>query len=314
MTAAVLLLIFNRPETTRRVFAAIRQARPDRLYIAADGPRAGRPDDAARCSEARTIATSVDWPCQVQTLFRQDNLGCKHGVAAGIDWFFAHEKEGIILEDDVLPQPSFFRFCNELLVRYRDDPTVSMISGCNLLGNSYHMAASYSFTRYMHIWGWASWRRAWSHYDVEMATWPSSESRTRLMRVLGRRENAIYYWSQIFDRVKQGRIDTWDYQWVYAAWMNDMLAVIPSRNLTENLGFGLDATHTTGSMPAVIRIARPSEMDFPLHDQARGDTTGIDVAIERRVMAIDPLMRVRARIGALPVVRAMTSMFRTIRR
>lgn len=310
MNAAVLFLVFNRPDTTRRVFEAIRAARPSRLYVAADGPRASRPDEAARCTLVRQIATAVDWPCEVKTLFRDENLGCRHGVSGGIDWFFDQEEEGIILEDDVLPQPSFFPYCEALLSRYRNDASVSMISGCNLLGPSHQAAASYFFSRYMHIWGWASWRRAWTHYDVDMGGWPGSESAAKLDRLLGGRKNAIRYWAKIFDRVQGGEIDTWDYQWLFAAWMNDMVAVIPSHNLVENLGFGADATHTTGAVPAAVLAASASDIVFPLRDPVRGPTGPVDAEIERSVLEITALMQAKTTFRQLPLVRHLASIYR----
>ncbi len=168
MRSPVLFLVFNRPDSTRKVFDAIRSARPPKLYITADGPRPDRPAEAKLCSEVRAIASAVDWPCEVKTLFRESNLGCKAGVSSGITWFFSHEDEGIILEDDVLPVPTFFNFCDEMLERYRDDARVSMISGCNLISNHFSPKQSYFFSRYNLIWGWATWRRAWQHYDVAM--------------------------------------------------------------------------------------------------------------------------------------------------
>lgn len=173
MHSAVLFLVFNRPDTTRQVLDSIRQARPPRLYVAADGAREDRPGERERCERVRGIATDVDWPCEVHTLFRARNLGCKTAVSGGISWFFEQEEEGIILEDDVLPDQSFFVFCEELLERYRHEAKVTMISGDYFHGNNHQPTASYFFSRYTHIWGWASWRRAWQHYDREMAQWPS---------------------------------------------------------------------------------------------------------------------------------------------
>ena len=168
MNSAVLFVIFNRPETTARVFEAIRSARPPRLYVAADGPRTSRSGEADRCRLVREIASRVDWTCELHTLFREANLGCKLGVSGAIDWFFQSETEGIILEDDVVPLASFFGLCDELLETYRDDPKVFAVSGCNLVSSVYRPNHSYFFSRYCHVWGWATWRRAWEHYDVPM--------------------------------------------------------------------------------------------------------------------------------------------------
>lgn len=304
---AVLFLVFNRIETTRAAFAAIRAARPARLYVAADGPRPGRAGEADRCAEVRRLATEVDWPCEVRTLFRDTNLGCKHGVASGIDWFFAQEAEGIIIEDDIVPDPSFFRFCTELLARYRDDTRVAMISGCSLIGDRHGADTSYVFSRYLHVWGWASWRRAWQHYDVAMAAWPSPAASAQLAQVLGGRQAAIGHWTAIFDRMARGEIDTWDYQWVFSAWMNDMVAVVPAATLIDNIGFGADATHTVGSAPA---LPAPVPMRFPLRHPGQGDTAAVDAIIERVALGLTPASRLRARLRMLPGVRHLAARLR----
>jgi hypothetical protein len=176
LAAPVLFLVFNRPDTTRDVFQTIRRARPPRLCVAAYGPRQDRQGERERCESVREIATDIDWPCELHTLFRTTNLGSEMAVSGGISWFFQHEAEGIILEDDVLPDPTFFRFCGELLERYRLEAKVMMISGNYLLGPKQRPATSYYFSRYTHIWGWASWRRAWSRYDRAMSQWPTLRS------------------------------------------------------------------------------------------------------------------------------------------
>jgi hypothetical protein len=267
MRSPVLFLIFNRPETTRQVFGAIRKAQPPRLYIAADGPRRGRVGEPENCAEVRRIATEVDWPCEVKTLFRDENRGCKLGVSEGIDWFFEQEQEGIILEDDVLPLPSFFPYCDELLERYRDDVSVAMISGCNLITRHFAARESYFFSINTHIWG--SWRRAWRHYDVAMQSWPLWRTQGNLTRLMRGKWPAVYFWRQTFDRVHAGKIDTWDYQWNYACWHMNALSILPSNNLTRNLGFGPDATHTAGITPEFVIESTPVEMQFPISHPPR---------------------------------------------
>lgn len=309
MKTPVLFLVFNRPEPTRQAFAAVRAARPPRLYVSADGPRADRAGEAERCAEVRRIATEVDWPCEVHTLFRDHNLGCKIGVSSGIDWFFSKEEAGIILEDDILPHPSFFPFCEELLEKYRHDERVAMISGCNMIGNSHGSDASYVFSRYLHVWGWASWRRAWSHYDVGMKAWPSPAAKARVVDALGGRQGVIAYWSNIFDRMARGEVDTWDYQWVFAAWLNDMVAIFPAATLIENIGFGADATHTIGSAPATL--AAPQPMAFPLRHPQHRETSAVDMLVERNVLNITAKQQVRARIRRLPGVSTIAGRLRT---
>ena len=164
--APILFLIFNRPQLTARVFAAIREAQPSQLYVAADGPRSNRPGEADLCEQARRVINGVDWPCEVKTLYRQENLGCRQAVSSAITWFFDNVEAGVVLEDDCLPIESFFRFCSELLIRYRDDTRIGMISGNNHGFRIYDDSLSYSFSKHGAIWGWASWRRAWRLYDT----------------------------------------------------------------------------------------------------------------------------------------------------
>ena len=183
--------------------------------MAADGPRDGKIDEKGHCEEVRKIATSVDWPCEVKTLFREENLGCRRGVSGAIDWFFKHESEGIILEDDVVPSVTFFRFCQELLERYRHDERVMSISGNNFQGEHKVTSNSYYFSRYNHLWGWATWKRAWKHYDHEMVHWPKFRDSNGLKAWSDGNESFEIYWNKIFN-ICCGDIDTWDCQWVFS--------------------------------------------------------------------------------------------------
>lgn len=244
LRSPILFLVFNRPDTTERVFEAIRRARPPRLYVAADGPRASRPTEAERCEAVRRIATAIDWPCEVFTLFRTENLGCKRAVSSAITWFFEHEPEGIILEDDCVPEPSFFPYCDELLERYRDDPRVMCVSGDNFISGAWKPDASYYFSKFVHIWGWASWRRAWNLYDVDIRDWQQQDKTAQLERWMPGERRAQAQWRDCFDGVAGGRIDTWDYQWVYTCWRHGSMSALPAVNLISNIGFGADATHT----------------------------------------------------------------------
>ena len=244
-TPATLFLVFNRPETTARVFEAIRQARPARLYVAADGPRADRLAEAERCAEVRHIATQVDWPCELHTLFRDSNLGCREAVSSAITWFFEHEPEGIILEDDCLPHPSFFPFCQDLLARYRDDPRIMCITGNNFQDDMNGWPHSYYYSIYNHCWGWASWRRAWAEYDAELARFEPAGAR-RILRGLSRVPGFVQAWMNNFESVHRGAVDSWAYVWTWSCWTQGGLTCTPRVNLVSNIGFGADATHTTG--------------------------------------------------------------------
>lgn len=257
----VAFLIFNRPETTARVFAEIAKARPPKLLVVADGPRSDRPGEAERCSTARAIVKQVNWDCEVLTNYSDINLGCKRRVSSGLDWVFDTVEEAIVLEDDCLPHVSFFRYCEELLRHYRDDTRIMAISGDNFQFGERRTGYSYHFSRYSHVWGWASWRRAWKHYDVDIKLWPEIRDGGWLESLLGDSQK-MAYWTQIFNFVHEGKIDTWDYQWMFALWMQHALAVLPSVNLISNIGFGGDATHT-GRKTKVAEIPLQA-ISFPL--------------------------------------------------
>jgi hypothetical protein len=238
----VLLMVFNRPEKTERMFDALRAAAPRRLFIAADGPRPDHPDDVDRCERTRRIFSGIDWPCEVRTRFQDGNLGCKRGVGTAIDWFLSEVDAGIIVEDDCVPTMDFFPYCAELLDRYRDAAEVMMIGGHNPLGTWDGGEASYVFSRTSPIWGWATWRRAWAHYDPTMARWADARARKAVRARMPRTEFRIT--SQRFDLVYEERRDTWDFAWSFATLIAGGVSVIPARNLVANIGFDEEATHT----------------------------------------------------------------------
>lgn len=247
LTTPVLFLIFNRPDTTAIVFEAIRAARPPRLYVAADGARANRPAEAIKCRETRAIIEKVDWPCEVHTLFREENLGCKRAVSGAIRWFFDNEPEGIVLEDDCLPTTSFFRFCEEMLERYRDDQRIGQIAGtCFFEQQSFpNPTESYVFSRHGSIWGWASWRRAWNNYNVDLPDWQKmTEPRWLNSACPDRTERSAAI--RTGTRLLRGDIDTWDYQWTYTKLYYSLLSIVPTRNMILNIGWG--ATQRTRAL------------------------------------------------------------------
>lgn len=262
--AAVLLLVFNRPEPTKKVFEAIRAARPPRLYVAADGPRSGTDGEIGRCDEVRKIATAVDWNCEVYTLFREDNAGCKRAVSSAITWFFENEERGIIIEDDCLPAPSFFEFCETLLDYYQNDTRVWHISGTNALPNAAKSSNEYLFSRYDFVWGWATWRRAWHAYDIDMRLWPTVHNEALLDRLLP--PIAVANYTRLFSKTHSDDIDTWDYQWTFARLLNG-LAIVPQANLVSNLGFGAGATHTHDAGNRLAELPQGAAL-FPLKHPA----------------------------------------------
>jgi tetratricopeptide (TPR) repeat protein len=239
----VCLIIFNRPDTTETVLEAIRQAKPPKLLVIADGPRTDRPGEAEKCAAARAIINRVDWDCEVLTNYSDTNLGCRKRVSSGLDWVFDLVEEAIILEDDCLPHPTFFRFCEELLERYRHNEQVMVISGDNFQFGRKRTEYSYYFSRYNHCWGWATWRRAWGHYDNEMKLWPEVRDGNLLGDIL-QDTQAVSYWSYIFQSV-YGGFSSWAYPWTFSCWIHNGLTILPNVNLVSNIGFGQEATHTT---------------------------------------------------------------------
>jgi len=264
MNSPVLFIVFNRPDTTWQVFEAIRKTKPPRLYIAADGPRHEREGERASCEEVRKIALEVDWECDVKTLFRDKNLGCKIAVSEGISWFFEHEDEGIILEDDCLPDQSFFSFCEELLLRYRHDTRIMAISGVNFQKGRKRTEYSYYFSRYFHCWGWATWKRAWKFYDRELIAWPEIQKNGFLYDIADGYEPFASYWSHIFDKCYSGEIDTWDYQFLLSCWEQSGLIVLPNINLVTNIGFGNKASHTKDKNSPMSNLPA-YKIEFPLN-------------------------------------------------
>tara|TARA_Y100000389_G_scaffold143669_1_gene141967 strand:+ start:7565 stop:8497 length:933 start_codon:yes stop_codon:yes gene_type:complete len=243
MHTAVLFLVFNRPETTTKVFEKIRQVKPPKLYIAGDGPRENHKEEEAKVKKVREIVTKIDWHCEVKTLFRKKNLGCKKGVGNAISWFFEHEEQGIILEDDCLAHKDFFNFCENLLDLYSKDKRIASITGNNFQNGKWRGGSSYYFSKYNHCWGWATWRRAWKCYQADIAFWPKwSKTKLWIKQIPDKIERN--YWEKIFNVVYDGKIDSWAYPWTASVWYKGGLTITPNINLVSNIGFGKNASHT----------------------------------------------------------------------
>ncbi|WP_201743896.1 nucleotide-diphospho-sugar transferase [Hymenobacter busanensis] len=266
----VLLLVFNRPDTTRRVLQALRRARPTRLYVAADGPRPQHPTDGANCQATRQLVRElVDWPCELHTLYRDTNLNCGVGPATAIDWFFEHEAEGIILEDDCVPAPSFFRFCAELLARYRHDTRVMHIGGNNFSAEAQRPptaeAESYYFSTQVNSWGWATWRRAWQHFDFYLTGYQELQRRGALQGLYSSALETRYRLSKIESVLDLPEPpDVWDYQWHFAVAAHSGLCIVPAQNLVSNIGFGEHGTHTLDDSDDFAAVPT-ADLAFPLH-------------------------------------------------
>jgi len=263
LTTPILFLVFNRPATTQIVFDVIREVRPTKLYVVADGPRKNKPEEIEKCKQVRAIVTSIDWDCELKTLMRDENFGCGKSVSTGINWFFENEPEGIILEDDCVPNASFFPYCTELLERYRHDLRVMEISGNNIRPEKFNQREySYSFSAHNGIWGWASWRRAWDLYDYEMKQY----KKIKAQKYLRQNFNSIFeedYFNWVFERTYLFPHITWDYQWEFAKRINSGVTIVPQKNLVVNIGFGTDATSTTSSM-ALASSLKSELLTFPL--------------------------------------------------
>ncbi|GCA72403.1 hypothetical protein MiYa_03954 [Microcystis aeruginosa NIES-2519] len=296
LTTPVALLIFNRPDTTARVFEAIRQAKPPKLLVVADGPRPDRPDDIEKCKAARAIIEGVDWDCEVLKNYSDLNLGCRKRVSSGLDWVFEMVEEAIILEDDCVPDPTFFRFCEELLEYYRHDQRITVISGNNFQLGKKLTDYSYYLSRYNHCWGWATWRRAWQYYDGEMKHWPQVRDGDWLTAILEETQ-AVKYWTKIFQTTYDNKNDSWAYRWTFSCWIQNGLTILPNVNLVSNIGFGEDATHTIGSKSRLANLT-VKEMNFPLkhppfliRDEAADSYTQKNIFQRNRIVTFTEKLR-----------------------
>lgn len=260
----VAFLVYNRPEFVARTFNEIRKIKPPVLLVVTDGPNPNRPGDVEKCNAVREIIQKgIDWNCRAIMNYATVNLGCKRRVSSGLDWVFQEVEEAIILEDDCLPDPSFFLYCQELLEYYKDNPKIMHISGDNFQFGRKRGEASYYFSKYNHIWGWATWRRAWKFYDVNMKYYPEFKSQQKIQQIT---QNTVeqQYWMNIFETAYQGKVDTWDYQWVFTIWANDGLAVLPNINLVSNIGFCSDALHTkVKTIEANLKAERMNNIIHP---------------------------------------------------
>lgn len=259
----ILFLVFNRFDTTKKVFEEIKRVKPKKLFISSDGPR----EDKRKEKEAveiirKYLLDKIDWNCKVKTLFRNKNLGCKKAVSSAIDWFFENVEQGIVLEDDCFPSPDFFKFCEEMLEKYRDDERIMHISGNNFLGNWRRDKYSYYFSKYPFIWGWATWRRAWKKYNINMQAYPEFKKKKYLKDISSSRLEEKYI-KKVMDRTYFNKSDTWDYQWFFTLLINNGLSIVPNENLVRNIGFDIDHSTHTKAIDSFLSI--PTEkLKFPL--------------------------------------------------
>jgi len=276
----ILFLIFNRPDTTKLVFESIKRIKPSKLYIAADGARMNKVGEDLLCKETRSIIDLIDWECEVITLLRAENLGCKIAVSSAIDWFFENEEQGIILEDDCLPNESFYNYCETLLNYYVSDERIMHISGNNFQDGMMRGNGSYYFSNYNHIWGWATWKRAWKAYNVDLSFLTVNEIESLIEKKFDTKKERLF-WNNIFKKVINKTIGTWDYQWTYAVWKNNGLSILPNKNMIANIGFNNNGTHTSGvdilglsnmKTFSISNIIHPTEIEI----NKKADKYGLD--------------------------------------
>jgi hypothetical protein len=258
----ILFAIFNRPDAEQVVFNEIRKVRPKFLFVVADGPREGKAGEREKCDVARKIIDQVDWDCEVHKNFSDANMGCGKRLSSGITWFFDNVEEGIILEDDCVPDQSFFYFAENLLEKYRKNERIMMISGDNFQGGAKRGDGDYYFSRFAHLWGWATWRRAWKKYDFDVRDFPDFLRNKTIEKIWDKKKVQEFYLEKIAE-VRAHRIDTWDPQLAYAIWKNNGICISPNMNLVSNIGFGADATHTLISSRTVTNVPSAS-VSLPL--------------------------------------------------
>ena len=264
LNTPVAFIIFRRPDTTAKAFEAIRQAKPPKLLVIADGPRLDRPDEAEKCADARAIIDRVDWDCEVIKNYSPNNLGCAKRVSSGLDWVFEQVEEAIILEDDCVPHFTFFQYCEELLERYREDNRIGSITGQNVQFGRNQTDYSYYFSHYSHCWGWATWKRAWRYYDLNMPLWPEIKSKEALKGIFTE-PHAYKFWTKIFQEVYDDPLGiTWDYQWTFTCLVQGFLGITSNVNLVSNIGFGSDSTHFTSDEPSIYDTLPVEAIEFPL--------------------------------------------------
>ncbi len=287
MNTPILFLTFNRFETTKKVFNAIRAAKPPKLYISSDGPRSNKPNEEGQVLEVRDyLQRHIDWQCEVKQLFHDRNLGCKHAVYSALKWFFDQEEMGIILEDDCLPNLSFFQYCDELLIKYKDDTHVGMISGRNHLGKYEGNKTSYTFTYGSSIWGWATWRRIMVSFDVDSPKLKDPNLNRLIYNKTKERDESIYF-AEMVKESNLGTYNSWDYPWNAYLRIEGMLSITPNNNMIENIGFGEMATHTKSNNSQGDIIA--NDLNFPL-------THPENITPDRKLMALVSPIRYRNKL------------------
>ncbi|MBH8563643.1 glycosyltransferase family 2 protein [Nostoc sp. CENA67] len=299
MTAPVAFFIFNRPALTLKVFEAIRQAKPQKLFVIADGPRTERRNEAEKCAATRAVIEQVDWDCEVFKNYSDVNLGCGQRVSTGISWVFEQVEEAMILEDDCLPHPSFFPFCTELLEKYKNEPKIMTITGTNWLGEWKPQQQSYHFNFCGGFWGWATWRRAWQGYDYDLKLWANEEAKERVRDFIAD-DKHFHALANVCSQAYNKEVDAWSYQWLFQCCLHSGIEVVPSVNLISNIGFGQDAAHTKNAYDVRSKIPL-SPLLFPLKepDAMVIDRKYFNMVSKRLSKNNHPILKLRNKINKL---------------
>ena len=271
MKVPVLVLAFNRADHVAKAMEAIREYRPERLYLECDGARKNKAGETEAVALTRkTMLDMVDWPCEVKTLFREKNLGCANAVYGAITWFFEHEEWGVIIEDDVVVGQDFFRLCEELLPRYKDEERIMEISAENHYPNSKD-ANTYFYSLDFKCWGWASWARAWKQMDMKMTKWPE-QGLTKLVKSFDLFKGCMmyYYWHSTYKNIETST--SWATRWAFTIFAENGLCIIPGVNLAVNIGTDGGAHYENGDVNPYAHL-QVERMSFPI---VYNDTIALD--------------------------------------
>lgn len=278
--APILLIVFNRPDKVERLLAALAEIKPPRIYVAADGPRIGHPTDAGRSTATRALFDNLSWDCEIITHFQEQNLGCKRGVSTAISWFFTQVEAGIILEDDCVPAPTFISYASNLLEIYKNNEQIMHITGTTFLTKDPELTDSYFFSKLPLIWGWATWRRAWKRYDINVLEIGSLREKLFANQAFKNRAHS-QFWVDLCTHIHTKNIDTWDAQWAYTVLYNSGITITPAYNLIHNIGFDADATHTTEISSTALPI---SDQAYELNTLRHPDNMTVNKELDSKIM------------------------------
>ncbi len=294
-TTPILFIIFNRAEVASITFEAIKKIKPQKLYIAADGPRENSKEDIEKCKKTREIVKKIDWDCEVKTLFREENIGVVKGVTSAVDWLFEHEEKGIILEDDCFPSDTFFTYACDLLEKYENNEKIMHISGSNFIETSELKETSYYFSKFASCWGWASWRRAWQKYDINLIENISEKEYLTTLKSVIQSKYHYNYFQNHLNYHRKGDDNIWDWRWTFCIWYNNGIVINPKVNLIKNIGYGEDATTSKGENEARNKI---SELKlFQIENVQHPKNIEIDLILEKRIQNIyNPPLTLKAKI------------------